>query len=427
MHAGTFVLLLLAVAGGGCSAVDVARRRVAAVRPSVDLGGVRIVDWTGPEVVRAETAGLEAQEALSFPFVRAVFRAHWSTLVRLGCVPADADDEFVDRFVGDEPSWAAAFVVPPKDAILVRPEWRNDARLLAHEFGHIASWRAGHWAAGRDRITLDADAPLDPGRVDLDALIACWALEEGTAEATARAAFDPDEEADREARAVRAERVAAEPAMYPPLVIVGPSFATIGDRVFDVPAGEVRVVDARLPDRLRDLAYGGGLRYVDACRSADGSLDDDIRVLWDGFAATTRAVLALTPAIDRPLAEWLRRGAPGIEPPPTRTTSAGSLLLLHGLASARPVGEFEDLLALAVRLGDDAVLTFGDDAMLWVTRWDDVETAARFAILAETVYGARITIDRRAVALVWGDVPAVAVSTALERAAQDPGTAENER
>ncbi|HZN41463.1 MAG TPA: hypothetical protein VFD82_21835 [Planctomycetota bacterium] len=391
-----FLLLLPA-----CSVLPTAKERVQRVRDEVDLSAVHLVTWNGPDDVRRATAG--QGEMLSYPFVRRVIKAQHLVLRRLGCLPAGDPDRALTDLAGDDPRWIDAFVVPPLATVVARPRAQNDVDLMCHELGHMASWYRGYWRTGASRVPLRLDAPADPAFCDLDALLAAWALEEGIAEATARAARSmassgqlPDVEADR--------RIAqAVPSLTPPVVFVGPTNSWYQDLHVVLKAGETYVADESLAVRLVDLAYGTGLRHVRLHRSNEERLEATFARLWREFAGTTRQLLSSGAArLPSLLAGTFRAHAARLAPAPVGATRAGSFLVLQCLMQ-RHAGDFDEVLELATCLTDDLVLRWHDDGMLWITDWSDARRAEGFVRwVLPLLPGAELRQDGARVLVSWG-------------------------
>jgi len=410
-----------------CTSLSTARGRVAELRPDVDLSNVRVVAWPGTEAaLQAPPAG--SREVLHLPFLRQVIAAQKHVLARLGCLAGEEGEPLAALLRDDSPAFAA-YVLPWNDAIIARSGAQRRVQTMAHELGHIASWYRGYWRIGAARVPLQranatADASIDPHFVDLDALLAAWAFEEGVAEATAQLALAPA--GDRAAAVTERQReLRTHQVVNPPMIIAGPSFAVIGERTYQVPAGETRTVNGGLTHQLVRFAYGTGLRHVILQADPGQSCEDNFARAWRQFAGTTRQILTEgRDAAPSKLAASFREGSLVASASPTGATRAGNFLLLHALTS-QDATRFEQDLDLALQMVDDLVVCYGD-AMLWVTDWSGEQHAIaaeqRFASMLRHAEWEAPQLMRTGSRLIatWGKLPSGATA-AFTMAALEAG------
>ena len=378
-----FALLITGCVGAERT-LDEARVLVERVRPDVSLEDVRVDVWRSHSTV--ERWHRESHETLSFPSVERILKANRAHFARFH-MEAALDVLIAQRLSADAPQ-LPAFVVPGNPSTVVaRPRAAQSLHTMTHELGHIASWKMGYWQKPTPYLWLNEDEIGNPKWLDLDAFIAGWAVEEGTAELTAMAAMQLDrpelERRDPFEGARLAGGNALNPSILAPLVI-----------------------------RTQQFAYGNGLRYV-AMRagSSDQSFEEMLGTAWSSFRGTSREILfPQESSAPSHLATALKRDLATLSPKPTAATRWGAFLTFEVLSEQRGY-EVREFLPLVTAFRDDLLLTFEGDRALWITEWADRMSAAEFAekigaqiseAAVETT-GLRVTIswDAPAIAKAW--------------------------
>ena len=384
-----------------CSASGTAKSRVENVRSGAHLSGFKVVTWNGPAEVRRYAFAPDKTEVLSFPFLRKVIASQYLVFRRLGLFPPGSSEKALTQLVGENPSWLAAFVVPSQKVVLVRPHALRDLALLCHEFGHLASWQKGYWRAGSRFVPLVSERPRDPNFVDLDALIGSWALEEGIAETTSRAAMHPSDYASRASIEREVSMAKEMPSILPPLVFTGPTHAVYNDLRIDLKKGEVYVHKESLATSLSKLAYETGLRFVLRQRHYGEKLEQSFARIWDGFQGGTKQLMFPGWKGGSLLAKKFRKQGGRIVPAPLGATRVGSFLMLRSLLT-RDATRFAKAFALVKKLRDDFLLRWKGDGMLWISDWNDEKSAETFRKwMAGSLDGASFSRDATRVVVTW--------------------------
>ena len=345
-----------------------ARKQVRRVLPDADLSGVDAEVWTSDS--QAETKRNLAAEALSYPFARKILREQGEVFARLGLIRKG--EQPLEKLIGRHAT-VPAFVVPSESLILVRPQVVERIDILSHELGHIASFRAGYWNRAAPYLWLHPQKVLDPSWVNLDAYIAAWAMEEGTAEYTAIASRAADEGETSTQMLDWLRQGALSPRILGPLSI-----------------------------RITQFAYGDGPRYISHATPPTPGLRSRLDTAWRRFSGTTREILdpALTP-LPSPLAGRIRERFDALDPKPLRATRIGSFLLFQSLSRLDGFA-VEPGAGYARALVDDVFLSWGSGRQLWITRWPDAETGHRFiADFRRVAPDLRVLRDGADVVLGW--------------------------
>jgi hypothetical protein len=387
----------LFVASGCAGTLDRAHASVRAVRPVLGSEPARTVPWSDLPPSRA----CEEGRPLTFCSMSLAFAAQRDALARLGVVTEEDARSVGEALFGDASSYAAAFVVPSRDLIVVRASAEHDLHLLAHELGHIASYRAGYDRLSSRALSLRADGALDPAWIDLDAALAAWALEEGMAELTALVADEHERTGALDLNGL-ARRLRPDVVFHEPPVAEGPGEITLGDRTVTLAAGETFVFAPRASDVVIAFAYTGGLRDLLAPPLAE-DLEAHLVSRWETFGHTTREVLGAAPrGSTSRLSAAFRAHAGELTPAPAGATRAGSVLAYHVAFAGG--GRVDDALRLALALEDDLVLSFADGAVLWSCRFDTAANAAAFASELGKRTEAEITVRARSLTVTSGSV-----------------------
>lgn len=369
--AATLTICTLLVSCACQSKLSSARRKVEAVRPTANFAAVRTTRWSE----LPPTHAIEDGRQLNFNFMGRVFAEQRDSLIRIGVLTDDDARRITDVLFGDASSYAAAFVVPSRDLIVVRPGVERDEHLLAHELGHIASYQAGYDRFSLRRLSLRADDTNDPRWIDIDAALAAWSLDEGMAELTAIAT-----EEHASAGSVDVERLASRVGarfariFHDPPTAEGPGQITLGDRTVTLAKGEVATFLPTVTDVLIDFAYTGGVRHL-LTPTVVPELETQFSMKWSTFGHTTREILVEgSRATSSHLAETLRRRVNELDPRPVGATRVGSVLAYH--VALAGIENVDAALRLGTALEDDLLLRFADESVLWIARFDS-EAAAR--------------------------------------------------
>jgi hypothetical protein len=333
-------LLLALSALVACAApLSRARMRVAAVRPGVDLADVRTASWN-----QFPPSRVASGELLSTSYARTLIAAHSETLAAIGVLSVEESERILQRFSGDLAGWMAAFVIPSRALVVVRPTSARNVHILTHEIAHLASYRRGYWSAAEAELSLRADRPRDPAWIDLDAFLGTWAVEEGIAEVTALAA-DEHERAGAVDLAALARAAPRAPLFTDTVQLQGPGRIVFNERVYELAEGEVVDVVPDVHELLLELAYAGGVAYVLA-QPLEATLEQHFQAAWNRFGRTTLEILQPERAARSMLAAAFRSRRLEIQPEPTATTRIGALLALHVATSGRiPLGAARDLVS----------------------------------------------------------------------------------
>ena len=396
------ILILVCAAVSGCSATggletttESARAAVLAVRPSADLGGVKVEIWT-PSTDLVSLAGGEPG-GISLPELAGIFEAQAPVLTRLALLDKSDVVEFREQFLGLGTAGTVGLAFPARGLILVTPQGASSVEVIAHEFGHIASARMGYGAGSRERLFLRGGRGPDPAWADIDTLIASWLANEADAEFTGRAAAAFLEGKERGLEDLWRRPVPPEePDLVGPATITRPDGSTI-----TFGAGEGYFFPKSILDTWIKMAYGGSLRLVIA-RHADGEgLEEALHRTWERFSFSTREVLfPETAGVSSRFAAACR----GLGTEVSGATRVGALLVRDMLERRAGLSR-ASAMDLVRRLEDDIVLRAGKDGLLWVTRWSEAESARTFADLYATVRkGAAPRVDGNLAVATVGDV-----------------------
>lgn len=382
---------------GACSStLETAVKRVHTVRPEARLEGLKVIPWTDMPPSRVED-----EDLLSFPFARAVIAAQTQVLTRIGILIPGEPEQLADRIAGDGAGWASAFVVPSRSLVVVRDGSASNLHLLTHELGHCASHSVGYWRAAEVGLGLRSDRPRDPAWIDLDAFLATWAIEEGIAEVTARAAEQHADSGSTNLAALAVGFDYGRTILERP-TLVGPGHILLGSRVFDLKAGEEVVVQPTIEELLIEFVYQGGQSYVLAHESVT-PLEAHFAATWNDSGRTTREIFR--PRDKRGhsgLAMACREHWSTLDPQPAGATRVGAFLAFH-VATAHGE-EPTAALELACALQDDLALRWEDGSALWIGRFESEAAAAEFAARLRMSTSADVNARSRDVHVVAGAV-----------------------
>jgi hypothetical protein len=391
-------LLMLAIAAlalCGCYSAarlhentDEAARRLLDVRPRADVSDIEPGLWMSERDYLDAKAGLE--DSLIHSTGR-LLRAQLPLLLRLGLL-AEADVNELDAVTGlGDAAHFGAFAVPETGRFFVKPGGET-VELCIHEIAHIVSYRFGYMDGWP--VLLRGHA-LDKRWVDMDALLAAWALDEAVAEVTEEVATLQAEGGDvREywAREVPLGRRLAAVSITGPMTLTYPDGS-----VFRLESGTYVREASSIAHRLLNFVYRASphavTRGVVFPAAEDGTLDLDLAFArtWQEFSFTTRQVLF--PDGEHSRSRFAQRFHEA-ELDVAGATRVGAFAM-HEFALR--VAEFEkhdplergtDYVRLEdwnaeserVRdLRDDILLRDANDALLWITLWESGEAAEWFA------------------------------------------------
>ena len=341
---GLLVLVLSSCVASPEPTIREARLKIQRVLPDADLSGVEAEIWRSDS--QAEARRVLATEALSYPFAREILAGRADVFSRLGLIAPG--ERPLDSLIGKNSS-IPAFVVPSRNLILLRPQVVERVEVVSHELGHIASFRNGYWKRPAPFLWLHPRFQMDPKWVDLDAYIASWAMEEGTAEFTSLSAMSGDGDASVKQINRWWRPGALSPSFLGPLSI-----------------------------RITQLAYGDGPRYIAHLSSGPSGVRAKLDAAWNRFRGSTREIMdpRLAPRSSQ-LAGTVRERFDSLMPPPTSVTRIGSFLLFQSISRLDGFA-VQPGATLARALLDDLFLAWDGGQQLWITVWPDEESGRRF-------------------------------------------------
>lgn len=402
------LLAITALALSGCYSTarlhensDEAARRLLDVRPRAEVSGIEPGLWMSERDFLDAKAGLE--DSLIHSTER-LLRAQLPLLLRLGLL-TEADTAELDAVSGlGDAAHFGAFAVPETGRFFVKPGGES-VELCIHEIAHIVSYRFGYmdgWPVAMRGEKLDARW------IDLDALLAAWALDEAVAEVT-------EEVATLHAKGGEVRKFwDAETSLGSRLAanhFAGPISISYADgRELRVEAGTYVHESDSIARRLLNFVYRASQRAVthgaEFPAAPDGAVDLDLAFarVWQNFSFTTRQVLFPEGEHSRSrfaarfresgliVAGATRVGAFAVHEFVMRRADLPTQdPLEEGLAFVR----LEDWNAESDKvraLRDDILLRDANDALLWIVAWDSDEAADWFA---ETYRAAMPDADTR--------------------------------
>lgn len=376
----TLVGALVASCSGGLAVrLEYAQQLVGDVRPHADGSGVKALHWISAETVEIAHNGLEHE--LTLLTGARVFREQAPVLAKLGLIDSKQLAQLQDvSGLGD--THFGGFAVPPKGLIYVRSDVEPSPELLSHELSHVLSYRLGYLETSR--LRFDEGGPIDSRWIDLDALMAAWALEEATAELTGQSASVWRESgrlglSEVWRSSLTLEGVLAKTAMTGPSTITRPD----GTRI-EIKSGETYALEEEhdLARKLLAFAYGWSPELVKRTAplsSEDVDLDVSFARVWRSFSYTTAKVMFPGEDAQRSeLAAKLRTALKGKDMPIAGATRAGAFFVREGLRRMAKLDPYSAT-ARVQKFNDDVVLRSTDDALLWIVQWRDDAAAAWFA------------------------------------------------
>lgn len=391
-HRLTLAMAAAAILSVGCrssqerldDALRETRQAVLAVRPEVRIDDVRARIWSDSDDVLA----LTRDEASSLLHVfRAVLRSHSETVLHLSVSGPDSLSAAESSLLEIHPSSHHGLALPSRALFLVSEEAAESRGTLAHELGHLASARMGY-APALTRFSVVSGDELDPAWVDLDGLLALWALREGEAQITALAAGafgrGGNEGLDRIWRAP------AEVLPFPPSAILrGPGRITRPDGTVElVGEGEEYHFPGTLSSALYSLAYEKAVETILSYHESGEGVEETLRRTWSSWSYTTKELLFPGRREGSGPAKALRRRAdPLREAGVTGAVSIGALLVHELLLNMARTSE-EVAKRMVARYRDDLAVRTEEGGILWVVEWEDPQTAGEFAALYRSVLDA---------------------------------------
>ena len=364
--AALFFLLGCSLQGTVDASLREAKEIFAIARPDVDISDARAELWLeSTDLVKADA---ESGGGLTFFAVGTILKEVAPTLIELGILESSSLVD-LDALAGFRVDAIQAVTIPAKGVYYIKPANAEDVGIAVHELSHIASRRLNYWDLRK--TSLAPGKLLDPAWTDLDAVLALWALEEGTAEATEWAG----------AAAYWKQRRPVDMSLGN--YAKGPVTLRQADgRTISVPPGEWGLLE-EYPEPLRRLlgfVYGSSQETVKTRFEPGDSLEAAIRKSWSAFTYATAEILQPeAPPKPSAIAESMRSGRAKLPVGVKGATRVGAYLVRDFLVHrARLDGATGS--ALARRLQDDMLLRWDDRRALWILKWADAPASAEFSL-----------------------------------------------
>src|SRR5262245_13316835 len=152
------------------------------IRPEPDVSDVRAEVWLESTDLRAIGAQ-DVGGTLTYLETARILKAQTPALLKLGIVDAIGVAQ-MESMTQYNVACFHGLAFPSQGKVLLKPHAAEKVATAVHELSHIASHRMNY--RDLNRTSLAPGRVLDPDWTSLDAQIAAWALEEGTAEVTER-------------------------------------------------------------------------------------------------------------------------------------------------------------------------------------------------------------------------------------------------
>jgi hypothetical protein len=340
------------------------------VRPKADLTGARgmVLD----ESVHLEEVRSGGTHILDSVTAAGILDAQGEVLLRLKVFDKATLDGLRDRFGKRWQELFAGHAVLGKKTFVAQPDQVATPEVIVHELAHLA---AGSFDYGNHReLAAGSTQPLDAAWLDLDGVIAAWALTEGEAVLTTQFAMARPSGPEAMQHLWRQWRSGQEGATG------SPDYA----------------------ESLLGLVYGRSSGLLILGHLSGESLEATLARTWSGFSYQSREVLFPgDPSTSSRL--WTRLRGLDDRSGLAGATRVGAFTLAHALARARglswPAAE-----RIVRKLEDDLVLWTSQGAA-WLSRWQGERDAKAFGDLYSTREGdVRVEIRGRDVIVLTGDL-----------------------
>lgn len=368
-----------------------AKRQLLAVRPRADLSDITIRPWRSLRAYRQAHEGLE--DTVTLATVNDGIKAQIALVRRLGVLTKEQHDQLASRLEMAD-AHNSAFAVPPKGLVYLGPGG-DSVQTIIHELSHILSYRFGYYESAVEKGLLKPSEGIDERWIDLDALLAGWALEEGMAELTEAIAWYGGEHGPEMKRGIWQAQFKLEDVLrgVPHLdmhrTAEGTGSVTIhrtDGAIFEIRLGQPfpEIPELALPQKMIAFVYEQSQHVVKRLpfpETEQGVVDLDLALAraWAEFSFTTYQVLFPdeNPGPSR-LTERFRTQATAKETSVGGATRVGAFFVREFVLRASEMTP-EDASAQVRRFRDDILLRDANDALLWISQWESGEAAEWFA------------------------------------------------